>query len=155
MIRYASTSLMMVGLTQVLILLALRGFGWTAVPSNLFATMVTSIPAFVLNKYWVWGKSGRAHMRREVLPFWVFTVAGWAVSTGTVALVEGLSDPETLVHTLSVMAANVAGFGVLWILKYLFLDKIMFGPDHHTPYDEDYEIEEAVVEARAAGATEL
>ena len=37
---------------------------------------VVSIPAFLLNKYWVWGKRGRAHMRREVLPFWLFTVAG-------------------------------------------------------------------------------
>lgn len=155
MIRYASTSLMMVALTQVLILLALRGFGWKAVPSNLFATMVTSIPAFALNKYWVWGKSGRAHVRREVIPFWVFTVAGWALSTGSVAVVSGMSEDETLVHTVSVMAANVAGFGILWILKYLFLDKIMFGEDHHTPYDEDFEREEAIVEARAARASEL
>jgi len=41
------------------------------------------------------------------------------------------------------MAASIAGFGVLWVLKYLFLDKIMFGSDHHTPYDEEYEAEEA------------
>lgn len=155
MIRYASTSLMMVALTQVLILVFLEGMGWKAVPSNLASTMLVSVPAFALNKYWVWGKSGRARLRREVLPFWVFTVTGWAVSTGAVALVEGLSERETLVHTLSVMAANIAGFGVLWILKYLFLDKIMFGPAHHTPYDEDFELEEAVVEARAAGATEI
>ena len=39
--------------------------------------VLTSVPAFLLNKYWVWGKRGRAHMRREVIPFWLFTVAGW------------------------------------------------------------------------------
>ena len=39
--------------------------------------------------------------------------------------------------------ASIAGFGVLWVLKYIFLDKIMFGPHHHTPYDEDIEREEA------------
>ena len=45
-------------------------------------------------------------------------------------------------NKLAVQLANVAGFGVLWILKYIFLDKIMFGPEHHTPYDEDIEVEE-------------
>ena len=155
MIRYAATSAVGVAGTQVFLLLFLVVLTWDAVPSNLAATMLMSIPAFLLNKYWVWGKSGRAHMRREVIPFWIFTVAGWALSTGAVAVVAGLSEPETLVHTLSVMAATITGFGVLWILKYMFLDKIMFGTDHHTPYDEDYEREEAVVEAQAtASATE-
>ncbi len=154
MIRYASTSLMMVALTQVLIVVFYRGFHWKEVPSNLAATMLTSIPAYTLNKYWVWGKKGRPHMRREVIPFWVFTVAGWALSTGMVALASGIGDPHSLLRTLAVMVSSVAGFGILWVLKYLFLDKIMFGTDHHTPYDEDYEREEAVVEARAA-ATEI
>ena len=48
--------------------------------------------------------------------------------------------------------ANIAGFGVLWILKYLFLDKIMFGAEHHTPYDEDIEVEEALAETGETGA---
>jgi putative flippase GtrA len=156
MIRYASTSLICVFITQVLILVFYRGMKMTEVESNLAATMLTSIPAYLLNKYWVWGKRGRPHMRREVIPFWVFTVAGWALSTGAVALAsDHVGTPHSTLRTLGVMVASIAGFGFLWVLKYLFLDKIMFGPDHHTPYDEDYELEEAVVEARAAGATEI
>ena len=156
MIRYASTSLICVAITQVLIIVFYRGAQWTEVESNLAATMLTSVPAYLLNKYWVWGKRGRPHMRREVIPFWLFTVAGWILSTVTVALAsDHVGTPHSILRTLAVMAASIAGFGILWVLKYLFLDKIMFGSDHHTPYDEDYEIEEAVVEARAAGATEL
>jgi putative flippase GtrA len=149
-IRYSATSLICVALTQVLILVFYKGFRWTEVRSNLTATMLVSIPAFILNKYWVWGKRGRAHVRREVIPFWLFTVAGWALSTGAVALVSRVGEPHSLVRTLSVMVASIAGFGVLWVLKYLFLDKIMFGPDHHTPYDEDIELEEAALEASSA-----
>jgi len=143
MIRYGTASLIAIAITQVLIVVFLRGFEWEAVRSNLGATMLTSIPAFMLNKYWVWGKSGRARIRREVIPFWVFTVAGWFLSTGAVYLADQATTDESLVNTLSVMAASIAGFGVLWVLKYLFLDKIMFGSDHHTPYDEEYEAEEA------------
>lgn len=149
MIRYASTSAILVVGTQILILAFLSLTEWAAWRVNLTATMLVSVPAFLLNKYWVWGKSGRAHLRREVIPFWVFTVLGWAFSTGAVNLADANTEQETLAHTLAVMLASVFGFGVLWVVKYVFLDKIMFGSDHHTPYDEDYEREEAVVEARA------
>ena len=152
-IRYSATSLICVGITQVLIILFYKVVKLNItdsvspeVEANLAATMLTSIPAFALNKYWVWGKRGRAHLRREVLPFWAFTVAGWALSTGMVALVASWADPHSSMQTILVMGANIAGFGTLWVLKYLFLDKIMFGTDHHTPYDEDIELEEAGIE---------
>ena len=139
-IRYSATSLICVVITQVLLLVFYRGFTFTETRANLAATMLTSIPAFALNKYWVWGKRGRAHMRREVIPFWAFTVAGWLLSTGSVALAKDhVGTPQSTSRTLAVMFASIAGFGVLWVLKYLFLDKIMFGTDHHTPYDEDIE----------------
>lgn len=155
MIRYAATSGVGVVGTLLLLFVLLHALDWSPVRSNLTATMLMSIPAFLLNKYWVWGKSGRAHMRREVIPFWVFTIAGWGLSTAAVALAAAATEPDTLVNTVSVMFATITGFGVLWVLKYIFLDKIMFGGDQHTPYDEEFEIEEAVVEAHAAGGSEV
>ena len=152
-IRYSATSIICVVITQVLIVVFLNvvHINFTdliniQMQANLAATMCTSIPAFILNKYWVWGKRGRAHMRREVLPFWAFTVAGWIISTVMVGLVTNLADSHSSTQTILVMAANIAGFGTLWVVKYIFLDKIMFGPDHHTPYDEDIELEEAGLE---------
>lgn len=140
MIRYSATSLICVVITQVLIVVFYKGVQLSGTQSNLAATMLTAIPAFALNKYWVWGKRGRAHMRREVLPFWLFTVAGWILSTVAVALAEGhVGTPHSTARTLAVMAASIGGFGILWVLKYLFLDKIMFGPDQHSPYDAEAE----------------
>ncbi len=153
-LRYSATSLIAVGITQILLLIFLRGLKYTETSSNLYATMITSIPAFVLNKYWVWGKRGRAHMRREVIPFWAFSVAGWALSTGAVSLVAHVGEPQSTIRTLSVMFANITGFGVLWVLKFLFLDKIMFGGDNHTPYDADIEAEEARLAALEGSAVD-
>lgn len=149
-IRYVATSGFGVVSTQVLLFVFLHGLDWKPVPANFTAVTIISIPAFMLNKYWVWGKRGKAHMRREVLPFWLFTVAGWILSTLAVVVVVNLTkDPNVpeLVegNKYAVQAANIAGFGTLWVLKYLFLDKIMFGTDHHTPYDEDIELEEAAL----------
>lgn len=145
-IRYTATSLFGVVSTQILLFLFQHPLGWEAVRSNLVAVTIVSIPAFMLNKYWVWGKRGKAHMRREVLPFWAFTVAGLLLSTLMVIIVVKLTKDagHPSGNKLAVQGANIAGFGVLWILKYVFLDKIMFGTDHHTPYDEDIEMEEAL-----------
>ncbi len=148
-IRYVATSGIGVVLTQALLTLLLHVLHWRSGVANVTAVSVVSIPAFLLNKYWVWGKRGRAHMRREVIPFWLFTIAGLALSTLAVVLVanatkdpsvEGLENGNKIL----VQLANLAGFGALWVLKYLFLDKIMFGPHHHTPYDEDIEAEETM-----------
>ena len=145
-IRYSMCSVVGVVGTQILLVIFLHLLSWPPVQSNLIAVTLVSVPAFLLNKYWVWGKRGRAHMRREVLPFWAFTIAGWILSTLMVILVvkatKSPANPDG--NKLAVQLANVAGFGVLWILKYIFLDKIMFGPEHHTPYDEDIEVEEFV-----------
>ena len=143
-IRYSMCSVVGVVGTQILLFLFLHVFEWKPVLSNFIAVTVMSVPVFMLNKYWVWGKRGRAHMRREVIPFWLFTVAGWILSTLMVILVVNATstDANPDGNKLAVQGANIAGFGVLWVLKYLFLDRIMFGPHHHTPYDEDIEREE-------------
>jgi len=153
-LRYVATSGFGVVSTQILLFLFLHVFEWGSVESNFTAVTIISVPAFLLNKYWVWGKRGRAHLRREVLPFWLFTVAGWVISTlAVIVVVRATKDPNVASlkdgNKLAVQAANIAGFGVLWVLKYLFLDKLMFGPDHHTPYDEDIEREEAALDGAA------
>jgi putative flippase GtrA len=147
-IRYVATSGFGVVTTQLLLVVFLYLLEWKPTVSNFLAVTLTSVPVFLLNKQWVWGKKGKAHMRREVLPFWLFNVAGLALSMVAVTIVVNATknpDVESLKHgnKLAVQFANIAGFGVLWVLKYLFLDKIMFGPHHHTPYDEDIELEEA------------
>lgn len=145
-IRYTATSGFGVVTTQVLLAFFLHVLDWKGLPANFVAVTLTAFPAFLLNKYWVWGKRGKAHFRREVLPFWLFTVAGLILSSITVAIVVAATkDPNNpdLVNgnPYAVQFANIVGFGILWVLKYMFLDKIMFGSEHHTPYDEDEELE--------------
>lgn len=121
-LKYSMVSVIGVTITQVLLLLFVGILGRDATWSNVAAVMLCAIPVFFLNKVWVWSADGKVSFRREILPFWVFTAAGLALSTGLVALAQVVSD-----STLLVMAANVAGFGVLWVAKFLFLDQIMFG----------------------------
>ncbi|MGK2948328.1 MAG: GtrA family protein [Acidimicrobiales bacterium] len=121
-IKYSMVSVVGVVLTQSMLAVFVGLMERDPTLSNVTAVMICAIPVFLLNKHWVWSADGKVSFRREVLPFWVFTGAGLALSTGLVALVQRMSD-----STLLVMAASLAGFGVLWVAKFLFLDQVMFG----------------------------
>ncbi|HLT16694.1 MAG TPA: GtrA family protein [Acidimicrobiales bacterium] len=121
-IRYSMVSVVGVVVTQAVLFVMVGVVDADPTWSNVTAVSVAAVPAFVLNKRWVWSRDGRVSLRREILPFWVFTLAGLLLSTLLVTLVKGMSD-----STLLVMAANIAGFGVLWVAKFLFLDQVMFG----------------------------
>jgi putative flippase GtrA len=124
-IKYTMVSIVGVCITQVLLLLLHGVLEWAAVAANVAAVSLCTGPVFYLNKHWVWGRSGKAHLRREVLPFWLFTIAGLILSTIAVAVVDDWSE-----STLVVSGANMAGFGVLWVAKFLFLDAVLFGGAH-------------------------
>lgn len=127
-LKYSMVSVVGVTLTQVLLVLFVGILDKDPVGSNVAAVSLTAVPVFFLNKRWVWNHDGKISFRREILPFWVFTLAGLLLSTGLVALVHRMSDSQLLV-----MGANLSGFGVLWVAKFLFLDQVMFG---HSQLDE-------------------
>lgn len=121
-IRYAMVSLVGVVTTQALLLLLIGVLDNDPTWSNVIGVSLCSLPVFLLNKHWVWNHDGKISFRREILPFWVFTLAGLLISTLLVSLAQRISEAA-----LVAMAANIAGFGVLWVAKFLFLDKVMFG----------------------------
>jgi len=127
-IKYSMVSVIGVTITQTLLVIFVGFLDQHPTWSNVTAVMLTAVPVFFLNKRWVWSHDGKVSFRREILPFWVFTGAGLALSTGLVSLAHRVSD-----STLLVMAASVGGFGILWVAKFLFLDQVMFG---HSERDE-------------------
>ena len=100
---------------------------WSEVPSTVFANMVATVPSYYLNRNWAWGKSGRSHLTREVLPFWAMAVAGIVFSIFTASEARHLGDAHHLHHfgrTVLVLGANLAAFGILWVLKFMLFNKL-------------------------------
>ncbi|MGY6501959.1 MAG: GtrA family protein [Acidimicrobiales bacterium] len=135
-LKYASVSVVGVAVTQVVLVICYQVLEMTAGWSNFTAVSLASIPAYLLNRAWVWGKSGRHSMHREVLPFWAISLLGLVISTVAVSIVARRWDTQ-----LAVSATNIASFGVIWVAKYLTLDSLLFG----SPEDES----EAQIEAAA------
>jgi putative flippase GtrA len=120
-LRYAAVSAVSVVFSQIVLWIAHGPVGLGPVWSNLVAVTFGCIPSYTLNRYWVWGKRGKNHFWREVVPFWVLALIGLGFSTLLVAIASSWSDATWIVS-----AANLAAFGSLWVGKYLILDSILF-----------------------------
>jgi putative flippase GtrA len=138
--KYSAVSVIAVPITQIILIVCHNGFGWSGVVSNLIAVGVTAVPAYVLNRYWVWGKKDKNNFKTEILPFWALTFLGLVFSTAFVAYADANFDSQ-----LTINVANAAGFGVVWVFKFFILDKAMFGSHHHF----NPEVEEHLIELEA------
>jgi putative flippase GtrA len=120
-LKYSMVSVVAVGCSQVILILCSAVLGWAPVTSNVTAVMVSSIPSYLLNRAWVWGRSGSHDVLREVLPFWIFAFVGLGFSTLLVHLASNWSKATAVTS-----AANLTAFGILWVGKYLVLDQLLF-----------------------------
>src|SRR4051812_47168523 len=87
-IKYSMVSAISVVTTVVLQVLFYGFFHMTGSLSALAPLTIFAFPSYFLNRSWVWGKSGRSHMRREVIPFWVMVFVCLGVSSASSALVD-------------------------------------------------------------------
>lgn len=127
-IRYTMVSVIS-ALTSLVILTIVFGVLrlWGEVVSTLFANIMAGIPSYYLNRRWVWGKGGRSHIWRELVPFWVMSITGILFALYTASLAQHFANEHHLQHlarTALVVGANVAAFGTLWILKFLILNRL-------------------------------
>ena len=100
---------------------------WSEVPSVLFSNLCAGIPSYMLNRRWVWGKSGRSHLVKEILPFVVISVTGIGFSLFTASLAHHYADIHHLHHlvrTALVLFTNIASFGILWVFKFMILNRL-------------------------------
>ena len=121
LMRYAGVSVISVVLGQTLLFVFYQLMNWDAIVANLAAAAVGALPAYLLNRYWVWGKSGQNQLWAEIVPFWAMALLGAAISTLTIALVRNWSD-----FWLAINGASLFAFGLVWIAKYFVLDSLLF-----------------------------
>jgi putative flippase GtrA len=117
----------------VLVALAL-GAGVPAGTANVIAVCCGIAPSYLANRHWVWGRSGRGDFAREILPFWVLSLAGLVASTVAVSVVASVAARwSTSARAIALPLANVSGFGALWLAQFAVLDKVLFkaGPKEH------------------------
>jgi len=98
--------------------------GW----SNILAVCIASVPYYYLNRAWAFGKTGRSHLLKEVLPFWSIAIASLVLSTIAVRFAghesRGLHSKD--LRSAILVGANFCTYGTLWIAKFMFFNKVLF-----------------------------
>jgi putative flippase GtrA len=127
-IKYSMVSVISACTSLVILVLV---FGvlrlWGEVASTLFANITASIPSYYLNRKWVWGKGGRSHIWRELVPFWVTAISGILFALYAASLAHNFANTHHLQHlarTALVVGANIAAFGILWIVRFFILNRL-------------------------------
>jgi putative flippase GtrA len=162
LVKYSAASAAGVVVGQATLIFCLELLDWPALAANLASVTLGCIPNYTINRYWTWRQSGQNRLWGEVVPFWSMAALGAVLSMLAVAFAD-----HQWGTTLAVAIANLAGFGVLWIAKFLVLDKLMWKVVHdlHPEVEidaaesmpgalpleiEEQERERAEAEARAA-----
>ncbi|MFQ5555285.1 MAG: GtrA family protein [Acidimicrobiia bacterium] len=140
LIRFGAVSAFNVVFGQGLLFTAQTALGWPAVGSNIFSVSVGAVPAYLLSRYWVWQKRGKNHFMREVVPFWSLALLGLGLSTLAVWYVDRQWDPHPLVINLT----NLVAFGVVWVSKFIILDRVLFKHEELTDEPLDALVDEVV-----------
>ena len=106
----------------------------SAMLSNVFATSISTVPAYWLNRRWTWGKRGKSHLFKEVMPFWVMAFAGLVLSTvvvGVAAKSAHFISSSQHAKVLIVHVANLFAYGAIWVARYSILNRYLFGTHTH------------------------
>ena len=128
LVKFAAVSVIAVLVSQTTLLVTFGLLHWEARPSNLAAFVLATIPSFELNRRWTWRRSGRTHVRRELVPFWVLAIVGLFASDTATRFAANASEQlaSRTARTLVVMFASLTTYGVLWVVKFALLDRLVW-----------------------------
>jgi putative flippase GtrA len=121
-LRYCGVSVVNVFTGNGTLLICLAVLELHRVLSVLIAWMVSTIPAYVLSRRWVWQQRGANSMKAEVAPFWILALIGLTFSGLCVGIAGFFTD-----SSLVLIGVNFSAFGVVWVAKYIVLDRMMWG----------------------------
>lgn len=132
--RYSMTSVVSVIVSNVLLVFFVGVLDMGAVWASTLATGISAIPSYELNRKWAWGKAGKSHLMKEVLPFWVLAFVGWGFSTYAVYLAERYAERHHFSHlsrTELELVVYFVAFAILWVGKFVIFNSLMFVQHHH------------------------
>ena len=142
-IRYAAVSIVFVPVGQILIqVFGAFVFDRNYTLASIVSAALLTLPNFFANRYLVWKQTSRDNLRTQVLVFWVAAMLGVTLATGLTYLVEQQVHDRGIIEPIAVFCAQLLGFGIVWIGRYIILDRWLFKVTHHgeEPGEDDLDM---------------
>ena len=130
-LRYCGVSVVNVIVGAGTFLICLGVFDMAPLPANICAWLVSTGPAYLLSRYWVWEQSGPNSVKAEIAPFWILALIGLVFSSLSVTIAGTVTENE-----LVLLVVQLAAYGVVWVAKYVVLDQMMWRTRTDEPQPE-------------------
>jgi putative flippase GtrA len=122
--RYVCVSGANVATSQLLLFLFSEVLDWRPLVANVSSVILSTIPAYIMSRRWVWRQSGGNDFGAEVLPFWLMAALGLVLSTIAVTWAGQTFDAPWALNV-----ASLGTYGFIWVMKYIVLDRLIWPDD--------------------------
>jgi putative flippase GtrA len=132
-VRYAAVSAIAILVSQATTAIFYGLLRFSERNAQLVSFVASTIPSYYLNRMWVWGKGGKSHFWKEIFPFWALGIVQLILSLLFIAWSQDKikeNYESHLIRTLGLMFSMLFIYGVMWIGKYVFFNKVLF--KHHS-----------------------
>lgn len=119
--KYSASSVIATVVSQVAFALC-YWFGTAAIVATLVAWISGAVPNYVLNRRWTWGRSG------QKLPYTIIVVGSAVTAAVVTSVTDHLVQPldSHLWKTVLVTGSYLATYAVLFIVKFVLFDRLVF-----------------------------
>jgi putative flippase GtrA len=127
--RYAATSAIAFAVSEVALLLLVGKNVAGATVCAVIANLVSTVPSYLMSRYWIWKDADRSRAGRQVVLYWATSAASIALTslgTGAIAKLDPVGHP---------MHLEVVGIGfaavtvVFWFAKLAVYHFVIFRPE--------------------------
>jgi putative flippase GtrA len=128
-VRYAAVSAIAIMVSQATTAVFYGLLRFSERNAQLVSFVASTIPSYYLNRMWVWGKGGKSHFWKEIFPFWALGIVQLILSLLFIAWSQSKikeNYESHLIRTLGLMFSMLFIYGVMWIGKYVFFNKVLF-----------------------------
>ncbi|TDE36783.1 GtrA family protein [Actinomadura sp. 6K520] len=92
---------------------------------------------YVLNRWWAWGRRGRASVWRELVPYWAIAVASMLLSAWATGVADRLGPEAAGPRMVFVGGVFLAVYGVMFVVKFCLFHYFVFAGGRGTRAEAD------------------
>jgi putative flippase GtrA len=122
---YTAGSVVAAGCSELVLVVCYAVLHWPAALAAVVAWFGGAVPNYWLNRRWTWRRTGRPHVRRELLPYVAIILVTLALAAGTTRAVDAaFADSGSTTRTTLVAATFLGVYVLMFLLRYLLLDRL-------------------------------
>jgi putative flippase GtrA len=129
--KFAVGSLVATLVSQLTFILCYGVAQLPAFGAGVIGFVAGSVPAYLINRYWTWrhGLDGNVAAGHRLLPYYVVMISCALASSGLTALADHFIGPLVagdVARTAVIDVCYLASFGLMFVVKFVALDRIVF-----------------------------